>query len=46
MPVSASMKKCGFKLEGRLRQEYVKKDGSRLDRLYFGLLMEEWRGGN
>ena len=38
--------KCGFKLEGRLRQEYVKKDGTKLDRLYFGLLREEWKGGN
>ena len=33
--------KCGFKLEGRLRQEYVRGD-KRLDRLYFGLLREEW----
>lgn len=34
--------KCGFKLEGRLRQEYVKPSGERLDRLYYGLLKEEW----
>ena len=34
--------KCGFKLEGRLRQEYITKDGERKDRLYFGLLKEEW----
>lgn len=33
--------KCGFKLEGRLRQECVK-DGRKRDRLYFGLLKEEW----
>ena len=33
--------KCGFKLEGRLRQEYIK-DGVRKDRLYYGLLKEEW----
>lgn len=34
--------KCGFKLEGRLRKEYLTKDGNRLDRLYYGLLKEEW----
>lgn len=34
--------KCGFKLEGRFRKEYVTKDGNRLDRLYYGLLKEEW----
>ena len=34
--------KCGFKLEGRMRQEYLTKDGERKDRLYFGLLKEEW----
>ena len=34
--------KCGFKLEGRLRQEYITKDGERKDRLFFGLLKEEW----
>lgn len=34
--------KCGFKLEGRMRQEYVKPNGERLDRLYYGLLKEEW----
>ena len=33
--------KCGFKLEGRLRQEYIK-DETRKDRLYYGLLKEEW----
>ena len=33
--------KCGFKLEGRLRQEYIK-DGIKMDRLYFGLLKEDW----
>ena len=33
--------RCGFQLEGRLRQEYVK-DGIKMDRLYFGLLKEEW----
>lgn len=34
--------KCGFKLEGRFRQEYVKSNGERLDRLYYGLLKQEW----
>ena len=34
--------KCGFKLEGRLRREYLTKDGEFKDRLYFGLLKEEW----
>ena len=34
--------KCGFKLEGRLRQEYITKEGERKDRLYYGLLKEEW----
>lgn len=34
--------KCGFKLEGRMRQEYITKEGDRKDRLYYGLLKEEW----
>ena len=34
--------KCGFKLEGRMRQEYITKDGQKKDRLYYGLLKEEW----
>lgn len=34
--------KCGFKLEGRLRKEYLTKDGLLKDRLYYGLLKEEW----
>ncbi len=34
--------KCGFKLEGRLRKEYLTKDGVFKDRLYYGLLKEEW----
>ena len=34
--------KCGFVLEGRLRQEYVSADGEKRDRLYMGLLREEW----
>lgn len=38
--------KCGFVLEGRLRQEYLTADGRRLDRLYFGLLKEDWQNLN
>lgn len=34
--------KCGFVLEGRMRKEYLTKDGILKDRLYFGLLKEEW----
>lgn len=34
--------KCGFKLEGRLRKEYLTKGGEFKDRLYYGLLKEEW----
>ena len=34
--------KCGFKLEGRLRKEYLTKNGEFKDRLYYGLLKEEW----
>ena len=34
--------KCGFKLEGRLRKEYLTKDGEFKDRLYYGLLKDEW----
>lgn len=34
--------KCGFVLEGRMRKEYLTKDGERKDRLYYGLLKEEW----
>ena len=34
--------KCGFKLEGRFRQEYRTKNGLLKDRLYYGLLKSEW----
>ena len=37
--------KCGFKLEGRLRKEYLTKNGDYKDRLYFGLLKEVWEEG-
>lgn len=33
--------KCGFKLEGRHRQECIK-DGRKMDRLYYGLLKDEY----
>lgn len=36
--------KLGFKLEGRLRKEYLTKNGEWKDRLYYGLLKEEWIG--
>lgn len=34
--------KCGFVLEGRLRQEYKTPDGVLKDRLYYGLLKIDW----
>ncbi len=34
--------KLGFQLEGRFRQEYVLENGERKNRLYYGLLREEW----
>ena len=34
--------KCGFRLEGRMRQEYITMNGEKKDRLYYGLLKEEW----
>ena len=37
--------KCGFKLEGRMREEYLTKDGTLKDRLYYGLLKNEWESG-
>jgi RimJ/RimL family protein N-acetyltransferase len=35
-------RRCGFTLEGRLRQRNPKKDGTLTDRLWFGLLREEY----
>lgn len=35
--------RCGFRLEGRLRQRSAKKDGARVDRLWYGLLLSEWQ---
>ena len=34
--------RCGFTLEGRLRQRNHKKDGTLIDRLWFGLLRSEY----
>jgi RimJ/RimL family protein N-acetyltransferase len=34
--------RCGFTLEGCLRQRGHKKDGTPVDRLWFGLLRSEW----
>lgn len=35
-------RRCGFSLEGRLRERGHKKDGTPVDRLWFGLLRAEW----
>jgi RimJ/RimL family protein N-acetyltransferase len=35
--------RCGFTLEGRLRERNHKRDGSTVDRLWFGLLLCEWQ---
>ncbi len=35
--------RCGFTLEGRLRERNHKKDGPPVDRLWFGLLRSEWQ---
>jgi RimJ/RimL family protein N-acetyltransferase len=34
---------CGFTLEGCLRERNHKKDGTTVDRLWFGLLRHEWQ---
>ena len=34
--------KCGFVLEGCLRQEYITANGQKKNRLYMGLLKEDW----
>ncbi|MEZ4867381.1 MAG: GNAT family protein [Caldilineaceae bacterium] len=42
----ASMKaaeRCGFQLEDRLRRRHHKKDGTSVDRLWYGLLRAEWQ---
>ena len=42
IPSCKLSEKLGFKLEGRFRQEYINKDGELKDRLYYGLLKEDW----
>jgi len=37
--------RCGFTFEGRLRERSHKKDGGRVDRLWYGLLRSEWEPG-
>lgn len=36
--------RCGFRLEGRMRQRQHKKDGAVVDRLWYGLLRPDWEG--
>lgn len=38
----ALQRKFGYQLEGRFREEYVLADGTKMDRLYFGLLKKDW----
>jgi RimJ/RimL family protein N-acetyltransferase len=43
---TASMRvaeRCGFRLEGRQRGRHRKKDGTIVDRLWYGLLRSEWQ---
>lgn len=35
--------RCGFQEEGRFRQRNHKKDGTTVDRLWYGLLLSEWQ---
>lgn len=35
--------RCGFTLEGRQRQRQHKKDGTLVDRLWYGFLLTEWQ---
>lgn len=41
-PIIKLNEKCGFTLEGRLRQEYRTAEGKLKDMLYFGLLKNDW----
>ena len=36
--------RLGFRQEGRQRLRHRKKDGKLVDRLWYGLLREEWEG--
>ena len=42
VPSSRINEKLGFKLEGRIRQDDVNEDGKFRDRLYYGLLQNEY----
>jgi len=35
--------RCGFRLAGRQRLRHRKKDGTLVDRLWYGLLRSEWQ---
>lgn len=35
--------RCGFQQEGRLRNEVRRNDGTLVDKLYYGLLKDEWQ---
>ena len=39
----AAMKKLGMRLEGRLRENRVDREGNRVDEVAYGLLCTEWR---
>ena len=41
----AVMKKCGMKVEGRLREHYCRHDGSYGDAVVYGILKKEFLGG-
>ena len=41
-PIIKVNEKCGFVLEGRLRQEYLTANGEYKDMLYYGLLKSDW----
>jgi RimJ/RimL family protein N-acetyltransferase len=38
--------RCGFRLEGRQRLRHRKKSGALVDRLWYGLLRDEWQDGS
>lgn len=42
LPAQKVYTKCGFVLEGKLRNEYIDSDGNYRSRYYYGLLKEEW----
>ena len=42
LPAQKVYAKCGFVLEGKLRNEYLNEEGKYLSRFYYGLLKKEW----